>query len=198
MHDPNGKIRQDVENYVEKHPHASFDEVEKECFPNQDHTLKLFALSPRHFECAMAKTCQVLLEGEYDGVFQPGIHYIELKRDFSNLNQVVQQIKDTPTCEKIAERAYQDIVLSGNYTYRKFTETVADHVKALSKKKTDGAINQIMFRIVSGMLWVRKPFGPIHRFIMLPHPIYRLFRAVVPKPVRKKLKPLKNLLVNSR
>ena len=110
MHDPDGQIRKQVEAYTKEHPEATFEEVEERCFKGQDDSLQLFALSPRHFECAMAKTCQVLLEGDYHGVFQTGIHYIELKKDFSNINHVLQQIKDKQLCERIAEKTYQDII----------------------------------------------------------------------------------------
>ena len=81
--DPTGEIRKKVEKYVQDTPGASFEEVEKACFPGQDYNIRLFTLSPRHFECAITKTCQVLLEGNYGGIFLPGVHYIELKRDYS-------------------------------------------------------------------------------------------------------------------
>lgn len=123
------RIKAATESYLKTHPEASFDEVEQNCFPNTDGNLRLFTLGPRHFECAMAKTCQVLVEGEYQGVFQPGIHYIELKRDFSNLGDVESQLQDVRHCEAIAERAYRDIVASGHYSYRKFACDVVEHIK---------------------------------------------------------------------
>lgn len=129
LHDPDGSIRNKVDAFVKQHPKASFDEVEKNCFPGQDHTLHLFALSPRHFECAMTKTCQILVEGDYGPVLQPNIHYIELKEDFSNFPEVFEKVADKKLCEEIAERAYRDIVASEKYTYRQFAEQVVDHIK---------------------------------------------------------------------
>ena len=90
--------------------------------------MKLFAISPRHFECAMTKTCQVLVEGDYQGVLEPGRHYIELKRDYSNLDEVIEKIQDRELCEQIAERAYEEVVASGKYTYRLLAEQVAAHL----------------------------------------------------------------------
>lgn len=132
LHDPTGEIRSKVENYVAQHPEASFDEVEQVCFPGLDGNLKLFSLSPRHFECAITKTCQVLVEGEYAGIFKPGIHYIEVKKDWSNLPEVFRLIEDRNYCEKIAENAYRDIVQSCQYTYRRFVENVINHVKKVN------------------------------------------------------------------
>lgn len=129
MHDPDGTIRQRVEDYVSAHPDASFDEVERQCFAGLDGDLRLFALSPRHFEACITKTCQALVEGEYAGIFKPGIHYIEIKKDWGNLEEVISAIQDVDLCEQIAQQAYQDIVLSGEYTYKNFVRSILNHVR---------------------------------------------------------------------
>ncbi len=51
--------------FTAKHPNASFDEIEKACFPGKDYNISCFALSPRHFEAVMTKTLQILVEGKY-------------------------------------------------------------------------------------------------------------------------------------
>lgn len=127
-----GTIREKVDAYVEKNPNASFAEVEKVCFPGEDGKIHMYALSPRHFECAMTKTCQVLVEGDYNGVFEPNVHFIEIKRDFSNMDEVIRKIKDTKLCEEIAERCYRDVVESGKFTYSAFTKEV---LKFISDKE---------------------------------------------------------------
>jgi hypothetical protein len=40
------------------------------------------------FEACMMRTAQVLLEGYYNGIFEPWKHYIPIKKDCSNLDQV--------------------------------------------------------------------------------------------------------------
>jgi hypothetical protein len=126
--DPTGKIRTIVEEYVKEKPEATLDEVESNCFPGLDCNIHLFTLSPRHFECAITRTCQVLLEGHYGGIFLPGVHYIEVKRDYSNVDRVVELLHDKEYCAEIAENTYRDIVLSGKYTYRVFANMVIDHI----------------------------------------------------------------------
>lgn len=132
IYDPHGKIKARVEGYVKEHPQAGFKEVEEVCFPGQDYTLNLFALSPRHFECAMTKTCQILLEGDYQGVFQPGKHFIELKENYSNIEEVLAKAADETLCKEIAENTYRDIVESGKYTYSAFANQVVDHIRSRS------------------------------------------------------------------
>ena len=131
---PTGEIRSRVEEYVRRNPDASFEEVEKSCFPGQDYNIRLFTLSPRHFECAITKTYQVLLEGNYGGIFLPGVHYIELKKDYRNINQVIELLRDEKYCLQIAENAFRDIVQSGKYTYRIFTNQVVTHISENADK----------------------------------------------------------------
>jgi len=76
-----------------------------------------FALSPRHFEAVITKTCQVLIEGEYEGVFKQERHYIPMKRDFSNVDEVLDRVGDRRLTQEIAETAYEEIYLSGKYGY---------------------------------------------------------------------------------
>ena len=163
LYDPHGQIRKKVDDYLNKHPHASFDEVEKACFPGQDYSLNLFALSPRHFECAMAKSCQILLEGDYQGVLEPNVHYIELKKDFSNYPEVFEKASDKDFCKKIAENAYRDIVESGKYTYRAFATQVIDHIRqhytpSSEKQVIQGAIVRIFLKIHTRW-WVPRMYG---------------------------------------
>lgn len=122
--DRDGSIQQKTESYLAEHPDASFDEVEQACFPGLDGGLRYVAISPRHLEACATRTCQVLVEGEYNSVLVPGRHYLELKRDFSNLEEVLDNIKQDNLRQEITEHAYRDIVASGNYTYRSFVDQV--------------------------------------------------------------------------
>jgi len=124
LHDPDGSIWKKGENFAKKHPNAIFEEYENAIFPDLDGNLKLLALSPRHFEAAITGTCQVLTEGEYSGILAPGQHYIEIKKDFSNIDEVLQKIKDDTLRSKITERAYNDLITSGKYTYRNFVNYI--------------------------------------------------------------------------
>lgn len=124
--DWDGTYREKTEEYLVQHSQASFEEVERSCFPGAEGSLRLFAISPRHLECCVTKTCQVLVEGHYDGVLAPGRHYIELKRDFSNLDEVLDMISKDELREEIATSAWQDIVESGKFTYRSFANYVID------------------------------------------------------------------------
>lgn len=155
LFDLDGSIRQRVESYLKKHPSAHYEEVEAACFKGQEGKFSLSAISPRHFECAITKTCQVLVEGSYSGqeILKPGVHYIELKRDFSNVDEVLEQVSDKRHCEAIAERSYSDLVGSGKYTYRKFAEEVYEHVR---QRRPQLAPSQPIREAIGGWLLRRR------------------------------------------
>lgn len=178
--DPDDEFRDKVESYVKKYPQATFDETEQACFPGKDFSLNLFALSPRHFECAMTKTCQVLVEGDYLGVFEPGKHYIELKQDFSNLDEVFAKVSDQKLCQQIAEDTYEHVVSSGKFTYRVFAKQIVDYIaKNSSVKSSNGAWR---FRLVHLLL------GAHEMSFKIRYLFYRLWRKneYVIKPMFKR------------
>jgi hypothetical protein len=72
----------------------------------------------------VTRTCQVLVEGDYSGVLKGGEHYIEIKRDLSNVEEVLDLMQDEALRERIVETAYRDIVESGLYTYRRLVEQI--------------------------------------------------------------------------
>jgi hypothetical protein len=115
--DRRGEIQAKIDALVTEKPDLSFDEASSQ-MPSGWDDHRFFALSPRHFEAVITKTCQVLVEGEYEGVFRPNIHYIPLKRDFSNVEEVLKKVKDHSYLQQIVDRAYYDIYQSGDYTYR--------------------------------------------------------------------------------
>lgn len=175
LHDPTGEIRQKVEEYVQLNPNVSFEEVESVCFPGLDGNLNLFAISPRHYECCITKTCQTLVEGEYGGIFKPGIHYIEIKKDWSNVDQVVNKINDIKYCQEIADNAYRDIVQSGLYTYRGFVERVLSHVKEVSDITHSETDND---NVYLRLLELREKINPVGLFFLS---IYYATRSVAVK-----------------
>jgi hypothetical protein len=124
LYDRDGSLIESIKNYVKDHPNASYNEVEMNCFKGLDGNLKLFALSPRHLEACLTKTCQILVEGEYNGILKPWIHYIPLKKDFSNSEEALDAFSDEGMRQQIVNNAYCDIVESGLYTYHGFLNHV--------------------------------------------------------------------------
>jgi hypothetical protein len=77
-------------------------------------------LGPRHLEAAAFGVCQILFEGEYSGAMRPGVHYIPLAKDFSNVDEVVRAVRDPAVRRRITARAHADLIASGRYSYASF------------------------------------------------------------------------------
>jgi hypothetical protein len=122
--DYDGSVRAATDAYVAAHPGASFEEVEAACFPGRDGELDLRALSPRHLEACVTRTCQVLIEGDYNGALVAGVHYLPLKADFSDLGDVLEELRRDERRAEIVDNAYRDVVASQQWTYRSFVAEV--------------------------------------------------------------------------
>jgi hypothetical protein len=133
--DWNGSIYARTKNFVRQYPQASIADIEKHCFPAIDGTFQGFAISPRHLEACATETCQILVEGEYNNILKPGIHYIPVKKDFSDVENVLERIDDERHRLEITRKAFEDIVASGKYTYKKFTKYVIETSLATRKDK---------------------------------------------------------------
>ena len=128
--DPVGAIRRFEAGWRPSHPDATFAEFSALQEPGWD-DYDFTAISPRLFEAAQTKTCQLLVEGAYDGILEPETHYIPLRRDLSDLPAALERIRDPGETEAMAERAWEDLIVSGRYSYGAFAahvETVVDEL----------------------------------------------------------------------
>lgn len=122
--DVDGSVHERTATYLETHPQATFEEVEKACFPGLDGNIDLFVITPRHLEACATRTGQILIEGRYNDILVPGRHYLPLKRDFSNLDEVLEVVRSDEGRASMVEQAHKDIVTSGSYSYRSFVDLV--------------------------------------------------------------------------
>jgi hypothetical protein len=83
----------------------------------------------------------VLVEGDYNGILKPGRHYLEVKRDFSNVEEVLRDMQRDDLRSQITERAYDDIVASGQYTYQKFVDFVLQ--QSLQVRPQDASVSSV-------------------------------------------------------
>lgn len=151
-------------------------------------------VSPKVFEAIACGTVLLCYEGNYSGIIKPNIHYIPLKKDFSNISEVLTKISDIKFLKKIQQRAYKDIILSQQYTYKTFI------------KKTDQKISELFEALGFQQ---KSPIPPQHKYIeawkgliryrpfkthllklFLMHPILTssyIFQALVRKVLRYKV-----------
>jgi hypothetical protein len=115
-----GEIQKQVDAYVAEHPQASFEEVQAKFLLPHEGKIRLNQISPRCFEAAALRTAMVLFEGEYSGVLEPGRHYIPLKKDFSNVAEVIAALRDTAGLQRMVDRTFGEVAQSPANAYRTF------------------------------------------------------------------------------
>lgn len=97
--------------------------------PREQHGL-MNQVSPRIFEAIGLGTALVLFEGNYSGVIRPWDHYIPLRKDGSNLEEVFLHLRDGEFVDAMVERAYRDVIGSGVYAYEAFIEIFDQELQA--------------------------------------------------------------------
>lgn len=129
--DAEGELRERAEAYLRRHPGASSEQVLAQVFPGEDGRHVFSAVSPRVFEAAALGSCQVLLEGEYLPEIRPGEHYIEIRRDWSNIEDVLDQLRDTDRAQAMADACHEAIIRPATYHYSTRVREVFERIAGL-------------------------------------------------------------------
>jgi hypothetical protein len=86
-------------------------------------------ISPRVFESAAMMTPMVLFRGRYSNAIEPDVHYIPLEKDFSNAEAILTRLGDLEDLQGFADRAYQRLVVSGDFGYRRLAQLIRDTIE---------------------------------------------------------------------
>jgi len=142
-------VRLQAEDLLRQHPGLSIEKQYERLLKDKDGQWSYRTISPRHFEAAAHRICQILFEGSYSGILVPMKHYLPLRKDFSNLADVVKQFKDETLRRQITDQAYQDLIASGRYDYRVFVqeldELLSQHAQLRPRHPVDTRI-QLIFQ----------------------------------------------------
>lgn len=154
--DFDGTLPARIQMFLKQRPRASYEEVREEFFPESQNEIRMNQISPKIFEAIAEGTALVLFEGEYSNVIKPYEHFIPVKKDFSNLDEVFRLIQDRPFIEKMVRKAYDHVMASGSYSYENFIskfDWAIDQYVLTSK----GAPLQALCQL--GGLWVKRLKG---------------------------------------
>lgn len=107
-------------------------------------------ISPRHFEAAALRTCQILYEGEYSSILVPGVHYIPLKKDFSNFDDVLAEFRRPERRRELTENAFRDLIASERHSYSTFVRSFDSQLDAAG---LEAPVHPSLDRQVSALLF---------------------------------------------
>jgi hypothetical protein len=120
--DFDGSVEEAVRAYSRLHPEATYGTVHDAVLRPYEGNVVVNVISPRVFEAVSLGTALVMFPGDYSGIVTPGEHYISLEKDFSNMDQVVDQLRDDDYLEALTARAREHVVGSGRWSYRAFVK----------------------------------------------------------------------------
>lgn len=142
-------VRPEYERRVAANPSITFEEMSESFLSKWEDNIPYRTISPRHFEAAALRVCQILFEGKYSGLMQPMVHYIPLRKDFSNIDAVIRMYKDESLRRELTENAYRDLIETGQYSYKRFIEAFDQELLAegFRPEISDVEVQQIQKRL---------------------------------------------------
>jgi hypothetical protein len=115
-------VLKEYERRIRENPGMTFAEMEEEFLGRWENIIYYRTISPRHFEAAAFLACQILFEGRYSCILYPMRHYIPLKKDYSNFDEVIAMFREKGFRREITTNAYRDLIASGEYSYERFMD----------------------------------------------------------------------------
>jgi len=203
--DFDGQLERRVDQYVSKHPQATFEEVSELYLKEYEGSLRLHQISPRCFEAAALRTPMVLFEGEYSKVLVPDRHFIVLKKDFSNFEEVVKKIRNNDFLQGMADLTYKEVALNPQWSYQEFIriidEVIQEEVIKLRTIRSEIPYTSQEFDLAlktSLRYYIRRRFVLTMQSVSLGSPLVRkiLFRLwhTLPYPVQKVVRPFVRII----
>lgn len=139
--DFDGSVVKWCREYAERHrgeDSASYDYYRRahdEFLHTVEGNVNYAQISPRHFEAAAAGAAQLLYEGSYSDLFHANQHYFPLKKDLSNLDAVMDFLRDGEAQQQMALRSFEEIVLNKANWYESFVERADAAIDAKLREK---------------------------------------------------------------
>ena len=88
-------------------------------------------VSPRHFEAAATRSIQLLYEGRYAGIFEPYRHFLPLRRDLSNLDELLDFARDERRAKEMTDAAFDEVIMNERLAYKAFVGEIDDVIERL-------------------------------------------------------------------
>lgn len=141
--DYDGSIANLNANYLKTMRNPSFQDFFDRYLTEVDGKIKYFTSSPRIFDAAKSKTLMINVEGNYDNIIQPYVHYYPVTYDLLNFNDIVQSILYSKDKQEIVERTFKDIILGEKYEYKQLTFLVEKFIDSKLNRSPQNALSEV-------------------------------------------------------
>ena len=129
MADSTGRLADKVRRYQFRHPEVKIEELSQRLSFKGEREGDFSAISPRLFEAATMGVCQILEPDQYVDGLKPWVHYLPLFEDFSNIEEVLDVMRDDDRCSEIVKASQEILLHNNNFTYSAFVERLCKITK---------------------------------------------------------------------
>ena len=140
--DFDGSIQAACEAALTKEPDLAFETLRARYFAAADGAIGLNQISPRCFEAAALRTLMILYEGDYSGRLVPWQHYVPLRKDHANTEEVIAVLQDPDRACAIVDRAYREVAENQDNAFstfvREFDTVLSEEFLALGRPLAAG------------------------------------------------------------
>lgn len=130
--DFDGTVEAGVRRDLAEIPSLPYDVLRDRHFGHLEGRILLNQISPRIFEAAALRTLMILYEGGYSGLLAPERHYVPLRKDHSNMADVVALLRDEVKASAIVRQAYEEVALNPANSFESFVGKFDNEVSALA------------------------------------------------------------------
>lgn len=141
---PDLNFREEIQKYMATHRDWSYEDVKELFFPVSDENINYTAISPRNIEAAVLDTCQINTTlGDYSGVLNPWEHFIPLKEDCSNHEEVFQAMNDASYVKKMVDSASESLLSHDDLRLSNFVKFLLSRIELKSKEHTNKSFYEL-------------------------------------------------------
>ena len=90
-------------------------------------------ISPRVFEALEQGCALCLLEDDYSGLLRPNEHYFAVRADYSNLDEILELLRDPREVKAKQQCAFDDLIRSRLFTYSSMAQGFDQAISHVSK-----------------------------------------------------------------
>ena len=188
LFDYDGAYKKNFLTYLKSHPLADFKTAKFNVLGEFKEKEIMNQISPRIFEAISFKTALVLFEGNYSNIIKPNIHFIPLKKDFSNIDYVFKKLSNIKYIQKMVDTAYKDVIQTDSFSYNTFISKF-DNKLILGNANLNTYSNNCRVNAIKPM--TNKPIkytpSKINKIIRV---IVNSIRRFVPKSIKSLIKVL--------
>ncbi|MGI9434325.1 MAG: hypothetical protein ACR2Q4_05780 [Geminicoccaceae bacterium] len=130
-----GEIQAATEAHLVRDPSTSFEKLRDLYFKDADRRLMINVISPRCFEAAALRTLMILYEGKYSNRLEPWRHYVPLRKDHGNMEEVAAVLNDPVRAQAIVDRAYREVALNRDNGFEAMVSQVDRAIEATFQTK---------------------------------------------------------------